>query len=97
MFVVTLRFSTNRDAAARFMAGHNAWLKQGFSEGVFALAGSIVPAAGGAILAHGEPREALERRIAEDPFVAEGVVSAEILEIQPGLVDPRLVFLKETS
>jgi hypothetical protein len=29
----------------------------------------------------------------QDPFVAEGVVSAEILEIAPGRADERLKFL----
>jgi len=84
MFVVLLKFAANRAEAPRHMDGHNAWIRQGFKDGVFLLAGSLVPGVGGAILAHGEPREALEARVAADPFVNEGVVSAEIHQIAPG-------------
>lgn len=94
MFVVTLKFAANRAQAGAFMEGHNAWLRRGFEDGVFLLAGSLAPAAGGALLAHGLSRAELETRLAADPFVAEGVVGAEILEIAPGRLDARLAFLK---
>ncbi|MBB4194807.1 hypothetical protein GGE45_005380 [Rhizobium aethiopicum] len=48
----------------------------------------------GAVVAHNTSRADLETRIQEDPFVAEGVVSADILEIAPARVDERLAFLK---
>ena len=88
-----LKFSANKDQATRLMDAHNAWLRRGFDDGVFALAGSLVPRMGGAILAHGIAREALEHRVAEDPFVAEGVVSVELIEIAPAKTDDRLAFL----
>lgn len=94
MFLVTLRFGTNKSSAPKFMDAHNAWLKRGFDDGVFLLAGSLKPAGGGGILAAGVAREALEARIAEDPFVAEKIVAPEIVEIEPGRVDARLAFLK---
>jgi len=93
MFVVLLTFAANRSQAGAHMDGHNSWLKQGFDDGVFALAGSLPPGRGGAILAHGETRAALEARLAADPFVAEGIVEAEIVEITPSRSDPRLAFL----
>lgn len=94
MFLVTLRFGENKAAAPRFMDAHNAWLKRGFDDGVFLLAGSLKPAGGGGIVAAGVARAALEARIAEDPFVAEEIVTPDIVEIEPGRVDPRLAFLK---
>lgn len=94
MFVVTLKFAANKAQAPRFMEAHNAWLKRGFDDGVFLLAGSLQPAAGGAILAHGIARADLETYVGTDPFVAEGVVSADILEIAPMRTDERLAFLK---
>lgn len=94
MFVVLLKFSTNRAAARVHMEGHNAWLQRGFEAGVFLLAGSIQPGAGGALLAHGSTRAELEARVAEDPFVAASVVSAEILEIAPSRADASLDFLR---
>lgn len=94
MFVVLLRFSDNRAQAGRFMDAHKDWLKQGFDDGVFALAGSLQPGLGGGILAHGVARADLETRVAADPFVAEGIVRAEIHEIAPARTDDRLAFLK---
>lgn len=94
MFIVLLRFAANKAAASAHMDGHKAWLKQGFADGVFALAGSLQPNAGGAIVAHDVARADLEKRVAEDPFVSEGVVEAEIMEITPALTDERLSFLK---
>lgn len=94
MFVVFLRFSANKAKAGPLMDSHNAWLKRGFDDEVFILAGSLKPAGGGAILAQGLAREALEARLADDPFVAEDVVSVEVHEIAPGMTDQRLSFLK---
>lgn len=94
MFIVFLRFSDNRTEAAKFMEGHNAWIKRGFDSGTFLLAGSLQPNAGGTVVAHNIDREDLDALVQEDPFVAERVVSAEIHEITPGRVDERLVFLK---
>lgn len=95
MFVVLLRFSKNKARAPEFMEGHNAWIDRGFDDGVFLAVGSLQPEAGGAILAHGPSLPALRARVDEDPFVAENVVSAEILEIAPGRTDARLGFLMD--
>jgi hypothetical protein len=59
------------------------------------LVGSIRPGLGGAILATGVPREEIGARIVADPFVAHGVVTAEIFDIDPNAADPRLEFLAE--
>jgi uncharacterized protein YciI len=93
MFVVLLRLSRNRSRAGELMDGHNQWLKHGFDDGVFLLAGSLRPNLGGAIIAHNTALADLERRVNEDPFVAEGVVSAEILEIAPSKAAEPLEFL----
>lgn len=94
MFVVLLRFSENKKQAPALMDGHNAWLKSGFDDGVFVLAGSLQPGLGGGIVAHSTSLEDLQTRVGEDPFVAENVVSAEILEIAAARTDSRLDFLK---
>jgi uncharacterized protein YciI len=92
MFVVQLKFSANKAKAGQFMDGHNAWLKRGFDDGVFLLSGNLQPQLGGAIVAHDISRDALQSRVADDPFVAENVVSAEIIEIAPSKSDARLAF-----
>ena len=93
MFIVLLRFSDNKAQAGQFMEGHNAWIKRGFDDGVFLLAGGLQPSAGGGIVANGTTLEALSARVNEDPFVAENVVTAQILEITPAKADQRLEFL----
>jgi len=93
MFVITLRFADKTRAPAS-MSGHAAWIERGFADGVFLLVGGLQPGAGGVILAQGPSREALEERVREDPFVAEGVVTAEILAVSPTRTDERLAFLK---
>ena len=96
MFIVLLKFAGNRDAAGKYVAGHKAWLQRGFDDGVFLLAGQLQPALGGAILAHESTLEDLQARVNADPFVAEKVVSAEILEMAPARGDDRLAFLIES-
>jgi len=93
MFVVLLRFSENKDRASELMEGHNQWIRRGFEDKVFILIGSLQPGLGGSVLVHGESREALESRVNLDPFVAENVVTAEILEIEPKKADERMDFL----
>ncbi len=93
MFIVLLKFADNKSRASELMDGHNAWLARGFDDGAFVLAGSLADGQGGAIVAHGADRAELERRVAEDPFVVEGVVRAEYLEIAPAKAAERLEFL----
>ncbi|MFE3229742.1 hypothetical protein [Nocardia sp. NPDC059228] len=47
----------------------------------------------GAVLAHNTSAEDLQRRVAQDPFVAADVVTADIVEIAAGQADDRLKFL----
>jgi len=94
MFVVLLKFSNNKSRAGQFMEGHNAWIKRGFDDGVFLLAGGIQPKLGGGIFVHGTSLPELQARVNDDPFVVHEVVSAEILEITPGRTDKRLDFLR---
>lgn len=95
MFVVLLKFSDNKTAAPEHMAAHNSWIAQGFTDGVFQCVGSLRPATGGAVLVHGESREALEARVRADPFVIHDVVTADIQEIELKRTVSALDFLKE--
>jgi uncharacterized protein YciI len=93
MFIVLLKFSSNKGLASQFMEGHKEWMRRGVEDGTFLLVGSLHPNLGGAILAHGPSLPELQDRVNEDPFVAKNVVSAEILEITPSKADQRLAFL----
>lgn len=94
MFVTFLTFAENRAAAPEFMAAHNDWVAQGFADGEFLCVGSLQAAAGGAIIAHAESRADHDARIAADPFVVHGIVTAETYEIDPKRTVPALDFLK---
>jgi uncharacterized protein YciI len=93
MFVVLLKFAENKALAGQHVEAHKRWLARGLDDGVFVLSGSLAPGLGGAIVAHGCSRAELEGRVNEDPFVAEGVVSAELHEITPSRFHERLAFL----
>lgn len=75
------------------MEGHNEWIKKGFEDGVFLLVGSLHPNLGSSVVAHNILLPDLQERVSTDPFVAENIVKAEILEITPSKVDERLKFL----
>jgi uncharacterized protein YciI len=94
MFIVLLKFSDNKSRAGQFMEGHNQWIKRGFDDGVFLLVGSLQPNLGGGVVAHNTTLSELQSRVNDDPFVAENVVSAEIIEITPATADARLNFLR---
>ena len=93
MFIVLLKFSSNKGQASQFMEGHKEWINRGFDDGVFLLVGSLQPNLGGGIVAHNTSLSDLQRRANDDPFVPENVVSAEILEITLSRAEERLNFL----
>ena len=93
MYILFLKFSDKKSQAGQFMEGHRAWVKRGFDDGVFLLAGSLEPGMGGGILAHNTSLPDLQKRVNEDPFVVKNIVSAEIIELDPAKADERLQFL----
>ncbi len=93
MFIVLLKFSDNKSRAGQFMEGHKEWIKRGFDDGVFLLVGNLLPSSGGGIVAHNAALSDLWTRVKADPFVAENVVTAEIIEIAPSKADERFAFL----
>ena len=95
MFIILLKFSDNKAAAPDFMEGHNQWLRQGFEDNVFMLAGSLQPGIGGGLLARNASREEIESRVAADPFVAANIVAAEILELSTAKASEQLAFLMD--
>lgn len=92
-FIVLLRFSDSQDRTSQFAEGHAEWVKRGFDDGVFLLAGSLRPNLGGGILAVDTSLSKIQCRVNEDPFVAEGLVEADIIELAPSKADERLRFL----
>jgi uncharacterized protein YciI len=93
MYIVLLRFSGAKAKAVEFMEGHKAWIKRGFDDGVFVMTGTLQPNQGGLVVAMNTSRTDLDKRVSADPFVAEGVVKAEILEVTPSRAHERLSWL----
>lgn len=83
LYLVLLRFAGNSHQAGQWMQDHLNWLDQGFQENIFLLSGSLQPKLGGCILAGQVSRSDLTKRVEEDPFVRQQIVTAEILEITP--------------
>ncbi len=94
MFIILLKFSANKAAAKDVMAGHNQWIAEGFADGVFQCVGSLTPEGGGAILAIGESREEIEKRVKADPFVINDVVTAEFIDVDVKKTAPGLDAMK---
>lgn len=92
MFVVLLKLA-DKAKAGPLMESHMQWLKRGFDDGVFLLSGSLQPNRGGGILAANTSLPELQSRVDADPFVAQKVVTAEILELAASKADARLQFL----
>lgn len=90
MFIVFLKFTANKPKAAAFMSGHKDWIDRGFADGIFVVVGSLEQGKGGCVVAGHTTRDALERRVAADPFVIEQIVEAEIIEVAPSRIDNRL-------
>ncbi len=94
MFIVHLTYIKPISEIERLTEGHMAWLKRHYDAGLFLASGRRVPRTGGVIFARSGERAALEAAVAEDPFVAEGAATAEIVEFAPSLAIPALEALK---
>lgn len=96
MHIILLKFGENKASAPEYMADHKAWIAKGISDGIFHCVGSL-DVGGGFILAHGECDKEVHARLAADPFVVQGVVSAEILQVDVNHAGPELAFLHATK
>lgn len=92
MHIILLKFGNNKLAASQFMEAHNAWIAKGFDDGIFHSVGSL-DIGGGFILAHGEGHQAIMHRVAEDPFVANDIVQAEVHQVDVKRSAPKLAHL----
>ena len=79
MFVVSLTYKVPLERIDRLIEDHKAWLQAGYAAGVFLASGAKQPRTGGVILAHGD-RQALDARLADDPFARAGAADYEVTE-----------------
>lgn len=91
LHLLFLQYTGSEQEAEAFVAGHVHFLERHHREGMFLVSGQAVPSAeGGAIVACGVDRAAVERILAEDPFVVAKVAKYTITTIDPGRVHPAL-------
>lgn len=82
MFVISLTYSKPLDEIDAVMREHVAFLEKCYEAGLFVASGRKVPRTGGVILAMGATREELERVMALDPFVRDGLAVFEVIEFR---------------
>ena len=79
MFIVNLTYKAPLTEIDRVRDAHMEWVKAGYADGVFIASGAKRPRTGGIILARGT-REALDARIAQDPFTKADVADYEVID-----------------
>src|SRR5262245_3399671 len=82
-FVVSLNYVAPLDSIDGAMRSHVGFLEKHRKSGVFIAWGRKVPRTGGLILARGDSREAIERIMREDPFVARRLAEVDVTEFLP--------------
>ena len=93
MYIISLKFSNNKSSAGQHIQAHKDWVEQGFNDAIFLVSGSLQPNLGGGIIAHNCTLDEITTRVNADPFVANDVVTAEILELSPVKASKPLEFL----
>lgn len=86
MFVIILRYVADLSLIDEALDEHVRWLDEQYSDGIFVASGRQVPRVGGVILATGISREALESRLAVDPFHRRQLAEYTVVEFTPSRV-----------
>jgi uncharacterized protein YciI len=92
-FIVSLTYTAPLDKIDALLDAHVAWLRAQHAAGHLLGWGRKVPRVGGVILARGESREAIEALASQDPFVAGGVATIEVIEWAHGFLDDSIAGL----
>jgi uncharacterized protein YciI len=82
MFIIELIYKVDLARIDKHMAAHVKFLKKYYAAGTFVVSGRKVPRDGGIIVAVGDTRAQIETIAAEDPFVAQGLAAARVIEFR---------------
>lgn len=82
MFIIELTYNAPLDEIDAHMKDHVAFLERGYASGRFLISGRKIPREGGIIVAMGHDRSEVEALIAEDPFIAQGLAEARVIEFR---------------
>jgi uncharacterized protein YciI len=82
MFVIELIYKAALSEIDAHMAAHVMFLKKYYASGHFLVSGRKVPRDGGIILAVGANPRQIAAIVEEDPFIANGLAEARIIEFR---------------
>lgn len=80
MFLLLSQYVKPLEEVDRVVAEHRSFLDRYYANGLFVLSGPQEPRIGGVIVTRDATRPEVERALAEDPFVREGISEYEIIE-----------------
>lgn len=83
LYLVLLTYNEPIDRVDAWLSAHRNFLNAHIESGTFLLAGRRQPRTGGLIIARADSVFALERIVAQDPFVRAGVARFEIVAFDP--------------
>ncbi|MFD7834137.1 YciI family protein [Streptomyces sp. NPDC059761] len=86
MFIVTVAYTAPLEDVEPWRPAHGDWLKQQIARRSLLVAGRQKSLAGGVYLAPRMPAEELDRLLASDPYVVNGVAHHTVTEFTPHLV-----------
>lgn len=82
MFIIELSYQVPLERIDAAMKRHMAYLDRHYAAGTFVVSGRKIPRDGGIIVATGSDRAAIDATVALDPFVAEGLATARVIEFR---------------
>lgn len=86
-FIVSLTYVAPIERIDELMDEHVAWLREQHAAGHLLGWGRKVPREGGILLARGENKVAIAALASQDPFVANGAATIEVIEWAHGFLD----------
>ena len=96
LHLLMVEYTKSEQDAEPYFREHAAYLERHHRSGTFLASGQTIPTGhGGAIIAQGPDKAAIEQITAEDPFVQAGVAAYTIVTIDAGRIHPALADLLE--
>lgn len=91
MYLLTLKFNKNKALRADFIAEHTKWVKKGFLNKVFIIAGQKTDENGGLILSINMDKHELQDLIKQDPLVKNGMAEYSISHFEPAFFQDEFI------
>src|SRR5258708_35443199 len=95
MYAIVLRYKRPLSEIDKHVDAHRAWLGKNYADGTFLVSGRQRSGAGGFILAPAVESGQLDATLGNDPFGQNDLADYEIIEVGPGMADPRIVLFFE--